>query len=299
MSDMAGERERAICRVTYLGAWVNIVLTSAKLLAGIIGHSSAMVADAVHSLSDFATDVAVIVFVKVASKPSDEGHDFGHGKFETLSTVIIGIALFLVSAGIFWSGTSKIIDVSNGKLIPRPGIIALIAAALSITTKEFLYRQTRNVGVRYGSNAVIANAWHHRSDAFSSIGTFIGIGGAIFLGDRWLVLDPIAAVVVSLMIFKVAYEIVMPGINELLEKSLPKETEDDILRLVTVDPHVADPHNLRTRRLGGGIVAQVHIRVDGDMSVAASHEITRRIEERMHEKFGELAHIIVHTEPKK
>ncbi|NLE40315.1 MAG: cation transporter [Lentisphaerae bacterium] len=297
MQDTTELRERDICRVTYFGAWVNAVLTSGKLLAGIFGHSAAMVADAVHSLSDFATDLAVIVFIKVASKPSDESHDFGHGKFETLSAVIIGLALFAVGAGIFGAGAAKIVDVCNGKTIPRPGIVALIAAVASIATKELLYRQTRKVGEGYGSSAVVANAWHHRSDAFSSIGTFLGIGGAIVLGDRWLVLDPIAAVIVSLMIFQVAYEIVMPGLNELLEKSLPRDAEDDILRLVSVDPLVQDPHNLRTRRLGGGIVAQIHIRVPGEMSVAESHEITRHIEDRMHEKFGELAHIIVHTEP--
>lgn len=299
MTDTAASRERTICRVTYWGALVNIVLTSAKLLAGIVGHSSAMIADAVHSLSDFATDIAVVVFVKIASKPSDECHDFGHGKFETLSTVIIGLALFLVAGGIFFTGAEKIIDIYHGQIIQRPGVVALLAAAVSIVTKEWLYRWTKRVGLRCESQAVVANAWHHRSDAFSSIGTFIGIGGAILLGDKWLVLDPIAAVIVSVMIFKVAYDLMIPGINELLEKSLPKELEDEILAIVSEEPDVSDPHNLRTRRLGAGIIAQIHIRLDGIMSVSASHEHTRHIEKRMRERFGEWTHIIVHVEPKK
>ncbi len=299
MTDTAKDRERAICKVTYWGALVNVILTPAKLLAGIFGHSSAMIADAVHSLSDFATDLAVIVFVKIASKPSDDCHDFGHGKFETLSTVIIGIALFLVGSGILFSGAEKIIGIYHGRSIQSPGTIALAAAVVSIIAKELLYRYTKRAGDLYKSSAVVANAWHHRSDAFSSIGTFIGIGGAILLGDKWLVLDPIAAVIVSLLIYKVAYSLVMPGINELLEKSLPKEIEDEILALVAEDPAVTAPHNLRTRRLGAGMVGQVHIRVDGEMSVSASHKLTQHIEERIVKRFGEWAHIIVHVEPKK
>ena len=297
MQDTTELRERDICRVTYFGAWVNAVLTSGKLLAGIFGHSAAMVADAVHSLSDFATDLAVIVFIKVASKPSDESHGFGHGKFETLSAVIIGLALFAVGAGIFVSGTSKIIAIARGESVEAPGLVALVAAVASIVVKELLYRQTRRVGERHHSPAVIANAWHHRSDAFSSIGTFIGIGGAILLGDRWVVLDPIAAVVVSVMIVKVAYDLLKPGIEELLEKSLPRETEEEILAIITADPAITDPHNLRTRRVGVGIVAQVHVRLDGRMTVAESHALTERIEDRIHDRFGEWAHLIIHVEP--
>ena len=292
-------RERDICRVTYFGAWVNAALSVAKLLAGVFGHSAAMVADAVHSLSDFATDLAVIVFIKVASRPSDEDHDFGHGKFETLSSVIIGVALFAVGIGIFASGAAKIHTIIDGRPLEAPGTIALVAAAVSIVAKELLFRQTRRVGARHHSPAVIANAWHHRSDAFSSIGTFVGIGGAILLGDRWIVLDPLAAVVVSVLIVKVAFDLVKPGIEELLEKSLPRETEEEILALVTADPAISDPHNLRTRRIGVGIVAQVHVRLDGRMTVAESHELTERVEERFHDRFGDWAHLIIHVEPAK
>lgn len=299
MSDSATNREQAVYKITLLGAIVDIALSILKLLAGWSGRSTAMLADAVHSLSDFATDLIVVVFVKLAAKPSDECHAFGHGKFETLASVLIGMALFAVGIGIFLSGASKIRFVLEGGELVRPGMVALLAAALSIVIKEVLYRMTRRVGSRYDSQAVVANAWHHRSDAFSSIGTFIGIGGAIALGDRWVILDPIAAVLVSLLIIRVAWTLTKPGLNELLEKSLPKEMEAAILALVLEDAALSDPHNLRTRRVGPGIFAQIDVRVDGEMSVAESHVYTQQIEARMKERFGPMAHIVVHIEPRK
>lgn len=299
MSETATKRARAVFTVTLIGAIVNIALTVLKLFAGWFGRSSAMLADAVHSLSDFATDLVVVIFVKLAAKPSDACHAFGHGKFETLASVLIGVALFAVGMGLFVSGFDKIRFVLHGGELAQPRMVALVVAVLSIVSKEVLYHYTRRVGSRYDSQAVIANAWHHRSDAFSSIGTLIGIGGAIALGNRWVILDPIAAVVVSVLILRVAWTLTKPGLNELLEKSLPKEMEAEILALVTEDAAVTDPHNLRTRRVGPGIFAEVHVRLDGAMSVDESHEHTLRIEQRMQEHFGEMAHIIVHVEPKK
>ena len=290
-------RERDIRQITVFGAVLNAALSAAKLLAGIFGHSTAMVADAVHSFSDFATDLAVIVFLKIASKPSDEDHDFGHGKFETLCSVGIGLVLLFVSAGIAWSSAERALVIARGGSVDPPRVLALVTAIVSIAVKEYLYRITRRVGEHHQSPAVIANAWEHRSDAFSSLATAIGIGGAIALGNRWIVLEPIAAIIVSLMIAKVAYDLVKPGIEELVEKSLPRETEEEILALITAEPAISDPHNLRTRRVGIGIVAQVHVRLDGSMSVAESHALTERIEERIHARFGELAHLIIHVEP--
>lgn len=297
MTSTKTNRERTVYTVTFIGALVNLALSILKLVAGWFGRSSAMLADAVHSLSDLATDIVVVVFVKLAAKPRDECHAFGHGKFETLATVLIGAALFAVGLGILLSGVDKICLVLKGGELARPSWVALVAAVLSIVAKEVLYHYTRRVGTRCNSQAVVANAWHHRSDAFSSIGTFIGIGGAIALGDRWVILDPIAAVVVSLLIIRVAWKITKPGLNELLEKSLPQEMEADILALVAEDAAVSDPHNLRTRRVGSGIFAQVHVRLDGTMSVDEAHVHTQRIEQRMQARFGELAHIIVHVEP--
>ena len=182
-------REKDIYRVTVVGSVVNFLLLVFKFFAGIVGHSAAMLADAVHSLSDFITDIIVIVFVRISAKPEDEGHDYGHGKYETLATAIIGIFLLFVGFGIFWNGASSIYRFLQGGSLQEPGILALVAALVSIVFKEVLYQYTVFKGRKLNSQAVVANAWHHRSDAFSSIGTAAGIGGAILLGDHWRVLS--------------------------------------------------------------------------------------------------------------
>ncbi len=294
-----GNREKTIYKVTWVGFFANLVLSIAKLLAGIFGRSGAMIADAVHSISDFATDVVVVAFVKVSAKPKDEGHDYGHGKYETLATVIIGLALFAVGVGILINSIELIRQVVDGVVIDRPGLIALVAAAVSIVVKEALYWYTILAARRVNSPAMEANAWHHRSDAFSSIGTLIGIGGAYFLGEQWRVLDPIAAVIVSLFIGKVAYNLVKNGLNELLERSLPKELEDEIIGIIMSDSRLSDLHNLKTRRLGAHFAIELHVRVDGAMSVNDSHKLTQSIEKRLKEKYGDGTQVIIHIEPVK
>lgn len=266
----AHSREKAIYRVTWVGSIVNFLLLVFKFIAGILGHSSALVADAVHSLSDFVTDIIVIVFVKISGKPEDDDHKYGHGKFETLATAIIGLALFAVGATLLMSGATKVFEVLKGAVLPAPSIIALIAAAVSIIAKEILYRYTVRVGKDLDSQAVIANAWHHRSDAFSSVGTFVGVGGAIFLGEKWRILDPIAAIVVSVFIIKVAVELIKPCVNELLERSLPAETEQRILNIIASFPEVSSPHHLRTRRIGNNIAIEVHLRMDGMVTLESA-----------------------------
>ena len=292
-------REKEIYKVTIIGSIVNFILLLFKFIAGIVGHSAAMVADAVHSLSDFVTDIVVIVFVKISGKPQDESHDYGHGKYETLATAIIGVVLLCVGIGILVNSVTDVVDVYNGKQIEAPGMLALIAAAVSIIFKEILYRYTVLKGKKLDSKAVVANAWHHRSDAFSSIGTLLGIAGAIFLGERWRVLDPIAAFVVSVFIIKVAIDLVKPCVDELLEKSLSKEVEDRILSIVMTNPEVDQPHHLRTRRIGNNIAIEVHIRMDGAMSLKDAHEVTKRIETAIKNEFGAATHIGIHMEPKK
>lgn len=292
-----GNREKTIYKVTWVGFFANLVLSIAKLLAGIFGRSGAMIADAVHSISDFATDVVVVAFVKVSAKPKDEGHDYGHGKYETLATVIIGLALFAVGVGILINSIELIRQVVDGVVIERPGLIALVAAAVSIVVKEALYWYTILAARRVNSPAMEANAWHHRSDAFSSIGTLIGIGGAYFLGEQWRVLDPIAAVIVSLFIGKVAYNLVKNGLEELLERSLPKELEDEIIGIIMSDSRLSDLHNLKTRRLGAHFAIELHVRVDGAMSVNDSHKLTQSIEKRLKEKYGDGTQVIIHIEP--
>ena len=295
----ANPREKSIYSVTWIGSIVNFLLLTFKFIAGILGHSSALVADAVHSLSDFVTDIIVIVFVKISGKPEDDDHRYGHGKYETLATALIGVALFAVGIGLLVGGATKVAGVINGAVLPAPSIIALIAAAVSIVSKEILYRYTVRVGKNLNSQAVVANAWHHRSDAFSSIGTLIGIGGAIFLGEKWRILDPIAAIVVSAFIIKVAVDLVKPAINELLERSLPAETEKRILDIIAAFPEVSSPHHLRTRRIGNHIAIEVHLRMDGQTTLENAHTVATNVERRLKAEFGPDTHIGIHMEPVK
>ncbi len=295
MSD--SPRENEIYRVTVAGSIVNLLLTTFKFIAGIVGHSSAMIADAVHSLSDFVTDIIVIVFVRISSKPADRSHGYGHGKYETLATAMIGCMLMGVGIGILVEGIRKIIAVSNGETIEAPGTIALVAAAISILFKEILYRYTVHKGKSLHSQAVIANAWHHRSDAFSSIGTLLGIAGAIFLGKAWRILDPIAAIIVSIFIIKVAFEILIRSLEELLEHSLPKETEEEIIEIILSVEGVVSPHHLRTRRIGNNLAIEVHIRMDGNITLTKAHQMTSVVEWSLKERFGKETHVNIHTEP--
>lgn len=290
-------RENSIYRVTIAGSIVNFFLTTFKLIAGVVGHSSAMIADAVHSLSDFITDIIVIVFVRISSKPADRSHGYGHGKYETLATAIIGCVLLGVSVGILIEGIKKIIEVFNGGTIEAPGMIALVAAAISIIFKEAVYRYTIYKGKSLHSQAVIANAWHHRSDAFSSIGTLLGIGGAIFLGEKWRILDPVAAIIVSIFIAKVAFDILIRSLEELLEHSLPKDIEDEIIDIILSVEGVTAPHHLRTRRIGNNLAIEVHIRMDGDITLSRAHQMTSVVEWMLKERFGKETHVNIHTEP--
>lgn len=290
-------REKEIYKITLWGSFVNFLLLVFKFVAGFVGNSAAMIADAVHSLSDFITDIIVILFVRVSSMPKDENHHYGHGKYETLATAIIGVVLFAVGVGILVNAVEAIIDFFHGKELAAPNIWALGAAAVSIVFKEALYQYTVYKGKNLNSNAVMANAWHHRSDALSSIGTLLGISGAMFLGEKWRVLDPIAAFLVSIFILKVAIELTKASLEELLEKSLPKKTQEKILNIIHSFPEVKSPHNLRTRHIGSNIAIEFHIRMDGNLSLNEVHEITKRMENALKAEFGPLTHIGIHMEP--
>ena len=290
-------RQRQIYKVTLVGGAVNIMLLLFKFVAGILGHSAAMVADAVHSLSDFVTDIIVIVFVRISSKPKDESHDYGHGKYETLATTVIGIALLAVAIGILYSGAVKIALWAGGGQLKAPGMLALWAALLSIALKEAVYRYSMVAARRLQSQAVEANAWHHRSDALSSVGTAIGIGGAIFLGQRWTVLDPLASVVVGAFIVKVAAGLLRNGIGDLMEQSLPEDVETEILRLAGSIEGVTESHELRTRRIGNHYAIEIHILMDGDIPLREAHEKASEVEDLLRHHYGEDTHVAVHVEP--
>ena len=292
-------REDQIARVTLTGSVVNLLLVCLKAVAGIAGHSAAMVSDAIHSLSDFITDIVVLVFVRISAQPQDEGHDYGHGKFETMATLLIGLALAAAAIGIVVSGSTKLAHWLQGENLPSPGKLALWAALFSIGAKEALYQYTRIKGKNLQSPALEANAWHHRSDALSSVGAAIGIGGAIFLGNRWTVLDPLASIVVGLMLVKVAWDLLGPSFRELTDSSLPKDTEAEMLEIIRGIDGVQDPHNLRTRRVGNRLVAEVHIRLDGRQSLSEAHEKATEVERRIKARFGQQSHIVVHMEPTK
>ena len=292
------ERNREIYKVTLVGGAVNVLLLVFKFVAGILGHSAAMVADAVHSLSDFVTDVIVLAFVRISSKPKDKSHDYGHGKYETLAMTIIGMALLAAAIGIIYGGAQKIADWLGGQRLEAPGTLALWAALLSVVLKEAVYRYSMVKARQLNSQAVEANAWHHRSDALSSVGTAIGIGGAIFLGQRWTVLDPLASVIVGAFIVKVAIELLGRGIGDLLEQSLPDEIETEILQLAATVPGISEPHDLRTRRIGDHYAIELHILVDGDIPLREAHDRASEVEQLLRNHYGDDTHVVVHVEPK-
>lgn len=291
------DRQKQIYKVTLAGGAVNVLLLAFKFIAGILGHSAAMIADAVHSLSDFITDLIVLIFVYISGKPQDKSHDYGHGKYETLALTIIGIALMIVAVGIFYKGAIRIVAWCNGQELEAPGLLALWAALLSIILKELTYRYTISNARKLSSTSLEANAWHHRSDALSSIGTAAGIGGAILFGHRWAVLDPIASVIVGAFIVKVAIELILQGMRDLLEHSLPDDIEDEIMQIAQSEPDVISPHDLRTRRVGNHYAIELHILMNGDIPLSRAHEHADSIENRLKERFGQYTHVAIHMEP--
>ena len=290
-------REKEIYKVTLVGSAGNAALLTFKFIAGVMGNSSAMIADAVHSLSDFITDIVVVVFVGISAKPQDTSHDYGHGKFETIASFLIGLALVAAATGIVVTGALKLLAWWGGAELESPGWIALWAAVLSVVIKELLYQYTARRGRKLDSQVMIANAWHHRSDALSSVGAAVGIGLALWLGQHWAVFDPLASVVVGLMLMKVAYELLKTSINELTESSLPAETEQEIEQIILSFGDVRQPHNLRTRRIGNRIAIEAHVRMDGRLPLETVHERATTIERKLKERFGNNTHVTLHMEP--
>lgn len=290
-------RIKEINRVTLIGGAVNVLLVVFKFMAGIMGHSAAMIADAVHSLSDFITDIVVLVFVSISGKPQDKNHEYGHGKFETLAMTTVGLVLLLAGIGIICSGVVKIDDFLDGGVLEAPGMLALWAAVVSVLLKEAVYRYSMYKARKLQSQALEANAWHHRSDALSSMGTLIGIGGAIFLGDKWVILDPIASVIVGTFIVKVAVDLLKDGIGDLTDKALPDFVEKEILQIVSEVEGVSNPHNLKTRRVGNHYAIELHIKMDGNITLKEAHDKATEIENLLRSKYGKETHVGVHVEP--
>lgn len=298
MNEQLNERAGKARRVASAGLATNCVLVAFKFAAGFMGRSGAMVADATHSLSDMITDAALLLGFLFVNKPPDEGHRYGHGKVETLAAAFCGSVLFLAAAGILLPAIVKIyLILGKGETEEPPGWIAFAAAVLSVVIKEALYRYTATTGKRINSPALIASAWHHRSDAFSSIGAGLGIGGAIIGGPRLAILDPIAAAVVSLFIFKAAWSIMQESLNELMEASIGKEGEGTILSIISSQEGVLGFHAVKSRRIGYYIAIEAHILVDRRLSIVSAHDIATSLERKLRGEFGKTTQINIHVEP--
>ena len=292
-------REQEIYRITLAGSAVNLLLTALKFVAGILGASAAMIADAVHSLSDLLTDFVVLIFVRISSRPADSEHPYGHGKYETLATTIVALALLAAGGALAAGGVEKILAAIRGEQLVMPGRIALWAALISIAAKEILYQCTAHVGRRVKSSALEANAWHHRTDALSSVATTIGIGGVLLFGGKWAILDPIAAVLVSLFIIVAAARLMHEAIQDLMEKRLPEEVENEIRTIVAADSDMTEMHHLRTRRVGNVYSIEMHLRMKGDTSLYEAHQHSVEVEKRLRERFGADTLVTIHLEPLK
>lgn len=290
-------RSTRIYRVTLCGGAMNLLLLAFKFVAGIVAGSAAMVADAVHSLSDAVTDAVVLLFVHISEKPQDKTHDYGHGKYETLAGVVVGFVLFAVGLGIVYGGLAKVLVWARGEQLAVPGRLAFWAALVSIALKESIFRYTLRQSVVLKSQALEANAWHHRSDALSSVGTALGIGGAIFFGEKWAVLDPLASIVVGLFIVRVSVSLLRGGIGDLTEQSLPDAVEQEILQLAGSVEGVEEPHDLRTRKIGNHYAIELHILMDGNVPLLVAHDKATAIEDLLRKQYGEETHVVVHVEP--
>ncbi len=291
------DRTAKVTFVTLIGSIINIILTVFKIIAGVLGRSTAMIADGIHSLSDLLSDIVVLIFVRISAKGRDKDHDYGHGKFETFATLIISLMLILVAANLMSGGIGKIRLILDGGQVESPGMIALWAAVASIILKEGLYRYTIIEGKALNSPMMIANAWHHRSDAFSSVGSLLGIAGAIFLGDRFVILDPITGCAISIFILVMAVKMSVPAIKELLDVSLPDEVEDKIKATAKSISGVIDLHELKTRREGPGIIMEGHLVLDSGISLKEAHDISKKVEAALRKEFGPETQISLHLEP--
>ncbi|MDK2951201.1 MAG: hypothetical protein PWQ77_866 [Kosmotogales bacterium] len=294
---MSTKRYNQGIKITLIGFLANVILTAGKLLAGIFGNSNAMIADGIHSFSDFVSDIVVIFGFRISGKPADANHNYGHGRFETLSSAAISVMLIIAGFSIAYRGFSNLILFFSGNVLEPPGIIALVAAFISIGVKELLYRYTIIVGRKINSQAIIANAWHHRSDAFSSIATSIGIGGAILLGENWRVLDPIASLLVSILIIKTGINILKDSINQFLDCAVDIDTRNEIISISKEVEGIMNLHDLKTRKIGDSISMEFHINVLPELSVYKSHKLTERLEMKLRKKFGEKTNISIHVEP--
>lgn len=297
MNLSAQDRVKQTEKITYICMLGNIALAVLKILTGIFGASAAMIADGVHSFSDLVTDIVLIVGVRLGSAPEDEEHPYGHGRFETFSSLIIALVLILAAFWLFYGGVKAVYASFKGALLPAPYYISLIMAVISIIAKEAMYRYTVRVGRRINSTALISNAWHHRSDAFSSLGVLVGVAGAMFLGPKWRLLDPLTAAFVSLFIAAVGFKIFKMAVSEFLDAALPKSSLDTIKKICLSVEDVQNPHEIKTRKVGYRAVIELHIDFPKETPFETVHTKMSEIEEKLKAEFGEGSIISIHPEP--
>jgi cation diffusion facilitator family transporter len=283
-------REQSILSVTLWGVVINVFLTALKIISGIFIRSSALIADGIHSFSDLSTDLVVLISVRLSSRPPDETHPFGHRKFDTIATQVIGLVLLVVGFGFVWTaGTS----IYRGK-VNYPGFLMLIVAGISVLAKEVIFYWTRKVSRITGCTSLYANAWHHRSDSLSSLAVLAGGIASLF---GWGHADHVATVVVGFMIMGVAGKILYDGLIELTEHSADRESIQAIEGVLSREGEISGWHALRTRKVGGELFVDVHILVDPALSVQKSHEISVKLEEKVRTKLPHPVNILVHIEP--
>ena len=286
------DRERQVRKVTWIGLSLNLFLSALKFAAGYFGKSQALVADAIHSLSDTTSDIAVIAGSHYWSRPPDEDHPYGHRRMETLVSIFIGIMLLAAGLGIGWEGISSL----RQKQATPPGWIALVAAFISIVSKEIIYRWTAAAGRRVKSSALAANAWHHRTDAISSLPVFIAVGGALIF-PSWSFLDRVGAVIVSIFILHAAIKIIWPGISELIDVGAPEEIQASIKGCALKIKGVLDAHAIRTRYISTSIQVDLHIVVDGSITVREGHTIADDVRDCIIEDIPDVVDVVVHVDP--
>jgi cation diffusion facilitator family transporter len=291
-NNLKTSREADVRKVTWIGLLINITLACIKFAAGYFGRSQALIADAIHSLTDTTTDVAVIAGSHFWSRPPDESHPYGHRRLETLVTVFIGLMLAAAGIGIGWDAVSTLREKES----TPPGWIALYAAMVSIFTKEILYRWTAVVGKKIRSPALAANAWHHRTDAISSIPVLIAVGGALIF-PSWSFLDLVGAVVVSIFVMHAAMKIIWPGISELIDAGAPKDIQKKITDIACTNPDVQEVHKVRTRYISTSILVDMHLVVDGSISVREGHAIADEIENKIITSISNVLGVVIHVDP--
>lgn len=284
------ERQKKIRSITLWGALLNIFLMILKIFSGILIRSSALIADGIHSFSDLATDIVVLIGTRLSHRPPDETHPYGHGKMETIASQLIALTLVVLSVGLIWSaGTSIYRHEQN-----YPGFMVLIVAVVSVISKEIIFFMTRKISRLTGSVILYANAWHHRSDSLSSVAVLIGGIVSLF---GWGYADQTATIVVGFMIMGVAGKIFFEGLVELSEHSADSESIQRIERVLSEEKEVSSWHALRTRKLGAELFVDVHVLVNPKLSVLESHNISAKIEKEIKQKLSKPVNVLVHIEP--